>query len=178
MCDRRLCCFTTGSLSTPSTFEAVAGRGRRRVLVPAASVAATAAVTAAAVPLYAAAATANSTAEEARLWLQTSQRAAADRTARALAASVQIAAPARGPMFAVAQQLLGGIGGGGGGTVATPPTSDAATGTGNILWILAGGGTEAGGGLATPPSSSTVEVFLSLLLPAISWASNAFRMES
>ena len=74
----------------------------------------------------------------------------------------------------------GGIGGGGGGTVATP-TSGATTGTGNILWILAGGGTEAGGGLAMlawPDSSSTVEVFLSLLLPAISWASNAFRMES
>ena len=35
MCDRRLCCFTTGSLSTPSTFEAAAGRGRRRSGPPA-----------------------------------------------------------------------------------------------------------------------------------------------
>ena len=76
----------------------------------------------------------------------------------------------------------GGMGGGGGGTVATPPAGGGATGTGNILWILAGGGTEAGGGLAMLPwpdsSWSTVEVFLSLLLPAMSWASNAFRMES
>ena len=73
----------------------------------------------------------------------------------------------------------GGIGGGGGGT-ATPPTSGEATGTGNSLWILAGGGTEAGGGLAMLawPISSSTEVFLSLLLPAMSWASNAFRMES
>lgn len=72
----------------------------------------------------------------------------------------------------------GGIGGGGGGTIATPPAAGA-TGTGNILWILAGGGTEAGGGLAMLwPDSSSTEVFLSLLLPAMSWASNAFRMES
>ena len=72
----------------------------------------------------------------------------------------------------------GGIGGGGGGT-ATPPTSGEATGTGNSRWMLAGGGTEAGGGLAIPwPVSSSMEVFLSLLLPAMSWASNAFRMES